>query len=99
MTVDHETRSEAENRAMQEANGNRRGVHIYGLSPDGRPFLPQMLGARRLCPHGLAKLGNHGMGRIQSFVGALLLALPLLLTLHASDEDPPMTDRSHQLTR
>nr|UWG02798.1 MAG: hypothetical protein [Bacteriophage sp.] len=99
MTVDHETRSNAENRAMQAANGNRRGVHIYGLAPDGRPFLPQMHGARRFRPHGLARLGNHGSGRTQSFVGALLLALPLLLTLHALDEDPPMTDRSHQLTR
>ena len=84
---------------MQAANGNRRGVHIYGRTPDGRPFLPQMHGARRLQPRGLAKLGNHGSGRIQSFVGALLLALPLLLTLHALDEEPPMTDRSHQLTR
>ena len=99
LTVDHETRSEAENRAMQAANGNRRGVHIYGRMPDGRPFLPQMHGARRLRPRGLAKLGNHGSGRIQSFVGALLLALPLLLTLHALDAEPPMTDRSHQLTR
>lgn len=84
---------------MQAANGNRRGVHIYELAPDGRPFLPQMHGARRFRPHGLAMLGNHGSGRTQSFVGALLLALPLLLTLHALDEDPPMTDRSHQLTR
>ena len=53
------------------------------------PFLPQMHGARRFRPRGLARLGNHGSGRTQSFVGALLLALPLLLTLHALDEDPP----------
>ena len=82
---------------MQAANGNRRGVHIYGLAPDGRPFLPQMHGARRLWPHGLARLGNHGRGRIQSFVGALLLALPLLLTLQKFVELLPFGERSHQL--
>ena len=39
---------------------------------------------------------KHGSGRTQSFVGAPLLAVPSLLTRHALDEDPPMTDRSHQ---
>ena len=33
------------------------------------------------------------------FVAELLLALPLLLTLHTFEEDPDLTERSHQLTR
>ena len=33
------------------------------------------------------------------FVAELLLALPLLLTLHTLEAEPPMTERSHQLTR
>ena len=34
-----------------------------------------------------------------AFAAALLLALPLLLTLHALEEDPPIAHASHQLLR
>ena len=33
------------------------------------------------------------------FVAELLLALPLLLTLHTFDDDEPDTERNHQLMR
>ena len=32
---------------MQEADGNRRGMHIHGLAPDGRTFLPHVHGTQR----------------------------------------------------
>ncbi len=42
---------------------------------------------------------NQGKGRMLVFVTELLLALPLLLTLHAFVVFEPFAERSHQFDR
>ena len=84
----NETQANAETCAMQAANCGTRGVHVYGLATDSCIFLPLLHGLRTH-PQWLALTRNHGRGRIHVFVAALLLALPLLLTLHTLDADPP----------
>ena len=42
---------------------------------------------------------KHGRGRYQPYVAESSLALPLPLTLHTLEAEPPMTERSHQVTR
>lgn len=83
---------------MQEASAAARGMQIHGLKADRRAFLP--FGAAfsfRLV--GLAVYRNQGKGRMLVFVTELLLALPLLLTLHAFVVLEPFAERSHQFDR
>lgn len=83
---------------MQEAVCGAREVHIYGHVAERCTFLPFVHGLQTYSQW-LAVQRNHGRGRMLPFVAALLLALPLLLTLHTLEAEPPMTERSHQLTR
>ena len=94
----NETQANAETCAMQAAVCGARGVQIYGHVAERCTFLPLVRGLRTH-PQWLAIQRNHGRGRYQPFDAALLLALPLLLTLHTPEAEPPMTERSHQLTR
>ena len=60
-------------------------------------FLLALRSADRLL--GLAVSRNQGKGRMLVFVTELLLALPLLLTLHAFVVFEPLGVRSHQFDR
>ena len=44
----------------------------------------------------LAGMGNPGRGRTQPFVASFEFALPLLSTLQTLEDEPPLTERSHQ---
>ncbi|WP_302404093.1 hypothetical protein [Adlercreutzia equolifaciens] len=94
----NETQANAEACAMQAAVCGTCGVHIYGRMAERHTFLPLLLGLRTY-PQWLALQRNHGRGRTHSLTAELLLALPLLLTLHTLDAEPPVTERNHQLTR
>ena len=96
--TNNETQANAETCAMQAAVCGTHGVHIYGHMAERRTFLPLLHGLRTH-PQWLAFSRNHGRGRTHSLVAELLLQLPLLLTLHTLDAEPPMTERNHQLTR
>ncbi len=84
---------------MQVASDPLRGVQIHGPSPDGHGFLPLYARLSAGAYSDWQKRGNQGKGRIEEFEAELLLALPLLLTLHTFDEDEPDATRNHQLTR
>jgi len=83
---------------MQEASAAARGMQIHGSMADRRAFLP-FGSAFSLRLLGLAVSRNQGKGRMLVFVTELLLALPLLLTLHAFVVFEPLGVRSHQFDR